>query len=838
MSKLPYFHEWPTISSAIKQDKTIEKEILNILTQMTLDEKIGQMIQPNLREVTPEEVEKYALGSLLNGGGTWVNNDKYASAKDWALMNDQYWLAAERTFANRPFRIPFMWATDAVHGHNNIYNATLFPHNIGLGCCRDEDLIYRIGRATALEVAATGMDWTFAPTVATPRNYRWGRTYEGYSEDPEIVYAYAKKMVEGIQGDADTLKTDEYVLSNVKHWLGDGGTQFGIDRGDNLYSEELLINIHGMGYFSGLEAGAQVVMASFSGWKNSRNLSHNTQEYNDKISGSYYLLTDVLKNKMGFDGVIVSDWNSHAEVSACDDGNANYCVNAGLDILMVTANDDWKSVIQNIKVGVETGEIPISRIDDAVTRVLRIKMRSGLWSKPKPSQRKVSQLPGILGSHTDLAREAVRKSLVLLKNNHNVLPISRDKKIVLAGSAADNIQKMTGGWSLTWQGTDNTKEDFPNAKSLADAITETIGQDNCKLSNDIEDARHADIIIVAIGEDPYAEIVGDIKSWQSLEYSKLKRRYAQDLQLLKELKSTGKPIVTIFFSGRPLYVNEEINCSDAFIAAWLPGDQGLGITDVLFKDAEENIQYDFQGTLAYSWPATKTSFAVNRTPPHIKNYQTPEDEQDIAPLFEYGYGLTYSDIKHIDEFELDSEEFTVEDRPASQPLEVFGILANGEYRMRIADYNNWLNPIDTSANNSKVCSGIESLPVDYVHQQDALRITCRSGESLLFTQSLDCDTDSLNAFVEADGKIEFAVRLQQAPNEPVLFAPHRDITSYPTLDITQDLCALPINSWQTLSIPLTRLKEIGVEFTHIDIPFMLYTRGELIIDIGMIRWTT
>ena len=850
MAPLPYFSDWPSINSSITKDSNIEFKVQKILDQMTLEEKIGQMIQPNLRDVTPEEAQAYKLGSLLNGGGTWANNDKYASALDWAKTADEYWTALQEAYNDRPFSIPFMWATDAVHGHNNIFGATLFPHNIGLGAAYDPDLIYRIGIATAKEVTATGMDWTFAPTVATPRNLHWGRVYEGYSEDPEIVYHYAGKMVEGLQGNPQDLRGEHRVISNVKHWIGDGGTIDGVDRGNNAYTEEQLLNIHAMGYISGLNAGAQVVMSSFSGWLNDKNVSHDNQAYNDKLSGSHYLLTEVLKNKMGFDGVIVSDWNSHAEVIACEDGNANYCINAGLDILMVTARNDWKSTISHAIEGVQSGEIPLSRINDAVTRILRIKMRAGLWEKPKPTERVNAGQQDTLGhrEHKKLAREAVRKSLVLLKNKNNALPLTRKQSLILTGSAANNIQKMTGGWSMTWQGSDTTPDDFPGCQPLLKAIESV---NTLSLTHYIESLTpktqlpDAEFAIVAIGEDPYAEIVGDIKSWQTLEYSKLKRAYRSDLETIRTLKKAGKKVITLFFSGRPLYVNEEINLSDAFVAAWLPGTEGAGITDIIFKNSTNDIEFDFQGKLSFSWPKMKHSFAVNRIPPHIPNYQIPQQEQNPngkhAPLFNVGYGLNYQqDINQqmdLDNIPLDLAESASTETIATQAIEFFGVLSTGDFALNMADHNCWLTGVEISGNNASRCATIESMPIDYIHQQDGRKLIFLGGDAMVYLQSIDQSPINLKPYLNAQGYLTIAIKLIEPPSGKVELAVHRDIPNSPTLDITSRLSALPLNEWSELSVSLAEFDLIGCEFEHVNTPFMLFTTATLSLELGKISYT-
>ena len=594
---VPYFSDWPQINSAVTQDPEIEKMIAEIVAQMTLEEKVGQMVQPDLREVTPEEAKEYKLGSLLNGGGGWPNNDKYATAEDWAKESDKYWQALKEAYADRGFDIPFMWATDAVHGHNNVFRATVFPHNIGLGAANNPDLIYRIGQATAQEIVATGLDWTFAPTVASPRDYRWGRVYEGYSEDPEIIYQYAKRMVEGLQGGAEGLKGQDHVISNVKHWVGDGGTLGGVDHGQNRYTEEYLMNIHATGYFGGLEAGAQVVMSSFNSWWNEKNYDPmvNTRyldqdtggDYmqNQKIHGSKYLINDVLKDKMGFDGIVVTDWNGQGEINGCSASDCAQAVIAGNDVFMVTSRHDWQAFYHNVIRQVNEGIISEERIDDAVTRILRVKARADLWNKPAPSLRKNAGDAELLGSaeHRALAREAVSETLVLLKNNENALPLSSEGTYLIAGSAMDSITKQTGGWSLTWQGDGNTiDKDFPGAETMLMALKDQVGEEN--VYTNIEDAPEGTTAIVVIGEDPYAEMFGDISKSQTLEFSTLKGSYKKDLEKIKELKAAGFKVVTVFYSGRPLYVNEEINNSDAFVAAWLPGTEAGGITDVLFNN--------------------------------------------------------------------------------------------------------------------------------------------------------------------------------------------------------------------------------------------------------------
>ncbi|MDD1781907.1 glycoside hydrolase family 3 C-terminal domain-containing protein [Enterovibrio sp. ZSDZ35] len=849
---VPYFPDWPLINSAIPKDINIEREVQRILSKMTLEEKVGQMVQPDLRSVTPEEAEKYKLGSILNGGGAWPNGNKYASAQEWAEEADKYFLALENAYQGRGFRVPIMWATDAVHGHNNVFGATVFPHNIGLGAANNPALIKKIGQATAQEVAATGLDWTFAPTVAAPRDYRWGRVYEGYSEDPEIIYQYASQMVEGLQGDEQGLKSDTHVISNVKHWLGDGGTKQGIDRGQNHYTEDYLRNIHATGYFSGLDAGAQVVMTSFNSWHDDANYDvMNTEVYNKKLHGSKYIVNDVLKDKMGFDGLVVTDWNGHSEINGSTAGNSPQAVLAGNDIFMVTARKDWQAFYRNVIHQVNDGLIPMSRIDDAVTRILRVKMRANLWHKPMPSQRRLAGKQEILGSqaHRSLARQAVSESLVLLKNNNDILPLSTNQKYLVVGSAAHDIQKQTGGWSLTWQGTENTLEqDFPCATTMLMAVQEVVGEQN--VYTDSNDAPKDAIAIVVIGEDPYAEMFGDISPTKTLEYATLKPSYADDLHLIQSLNQRGFPIITVFFSGRPLYVNEEINLSDAFVAGWLPGTEGLGITDVLFN----HNPLDFKGRLSFSWPKTKCATAINRKAPNIPNYQTPETEQDVdgdhSPLFPYGYGLSYGEEASSSVFDLDN--LPLDPRPygcgmnapdngiAAINLEIYGRLASGEFVPRISSEANHWEGVAVSNGTPTLIEGIQTTPIDHLHQQDAIRIEF-SGDApaQVYLQTPDEAAADRYDFLNADATLQFDIDLKSPAPTSMMLAMH---CGWPCLGQIPIHKILPAptgeddTQWTTIKIPLQYFADEGMNFSLLDTAFLIHCDEPVTFNLGEIRF--
>lgn len=614
---------WPLQAPVFEPDPAIEARITELLGRMSLEEKVGQVIQADIASVSPDEVRDYHLGSVLNGGGSAPGGDLRAPAQAWLDLADEFWNASTDT-SDGGVGIPVLWGTDAVHGHSNIVGATIFPHNIGLGMANDPDLMYDIGRVTALEMLATGMDWTFAPTVAVVRDDRWGRTYEGYSEDPEIVAAYAPRIIEGIQG---RLGTEEFLstgrmLATAKHYAGDGGTVGGKDQGDTVISEAEFRDIQAAAYPPAVAAGVQAVMASFNSF------------HGRKMHGHGELLTDVLRGRMGFDGVVVGDWNGHGQVAGCTNTACAASINAGLDLYM--APDSWKGLYENLLEQVREGEVSTERLDEAVARVLRVKLRAGLFEAGLPSARAYAGDFTLLGAaaHREVAREAVRKSLVLLKNNDGVLPIAPTAHILVAGDGADDIGKQSGGWTLSWQGTGNLNEHFPNGMSIVDgfrqAVSATGGRVTLSESGDFQE--RPDVAVVVFGEDPYAEFQGDR---QDVDYPE-----DDGLELLRRFEAADIPTVAVFLSGRALWVNPEINAADAFVAAWLPGSEGGGVADVLVGDAEGAPRFDFQGRLSYSWPRSPSQTAINR------------GDEPYDPLFPYGYGLSYAEpvrVARLDE---------------------------------------------------------------------------------------------------------------------------------------------------------------------------------------------
>ena len=602
---------WPRLDP-LPLDPAIEARIDSIMARMTLEQKVGQIIQADSSAVTPEEVKRYRLGSVLSGGNSAPGPLPYAKADEWLALADAYW-AASTDPEGVEIAIPVIWGIDAVHGHANLLGATIFPHNVGLGAANDPDLVERIMRATANELIVSGHDWTFAPTLAVPRDDRWGRGYEGFSENPEVVVAYSDRIVEGLQGEFGTgeFLASGRILSSAKHFLADGGTDGGRDQGDSSISEEELRDIHVQGYLPAIRAGVQTVMISFSSWQGI------------KMTANKPLITDVLKGRMGFNGFVVSDWNAHGQIPGCSNTDCPAALDAGLDMFM--APDSWKGLYESTLGHVKSGRVPMSRLDDAVRRILRVKLNYRLFDKAPPSKRAgAGETQALSGpDHAALAREAVRKSLVLLKNRNQILPLDGAGTVLVVGDGADSIAKASGGWTLSWQGGTHTNDEFPGGTSILDGIRSAVEARGGTVVFDAEgksDTR-ADVVIAVYGEDAYAEFQGDRTNVDFDDGS-------FDTGRLASFREAGMPVVSVFLSGRPLWTNPEINASDAFVAAWLPGSQGAGVADILFRT---DPAFDFTGRLSFSWPKRADQAVLNVGQP------------GYDPLFPYGYGLSFAD---------------------------------------------------------------------------------------------------------------------------------------------------------------------------------------------------
>ena len=564
-------------------DTSEDARIADLISRMSVERKVAQLIQPQINSFTAEDMRRYRFGSYLNGGNGGPYGNEYAEASEWLKLADEMYLASVEPMPGGEPVIPTMWGTDAVHGHTNIIRATIFPHNIALGATRDADLVRRVGEATAVEIEVTGIDWNFSPTIAVAQDDRWGRTYESYSEDPAIVAPLGAALVEGLQGrkgDPNRLGAG-HVIATAKHFFGDGGTDQGVDQGEVTGDIEALKAIHAAPYPAAIAAGVETIMASF----NSIN--------GEKMHGNKSLLTDVLRGELGFDGLVVGDWNGHGQVAGCTNTDCPQSLLAGLDIYMVP--DDWKGLLETTVAQVKDGTIPMARLDEAVTRILRVKMRAGLLGDMlQPSRRPNAGDYALLGSadHRAIAREAVAKSQVLLKNN-GILPLKKGANILVAGRAADDIAQASGGWTLTWQGGgDLDNSYFPGAtsvwKGLETAVKE--GGGSATLSPNGQYSSKPDAAVVVFGEEPYAEFAGDRKHLGFTD--------EEGLGLLRKFKAEGVPTVAVFLSGRPMWVNREMNAADAFVASWLPGSEGAGVADVLTGATPAT------GKLGFSWPAT------------------------------------------------------------------------------------------------------------------------------------------------------------------------------------------------------------------------------------------
>lgn len=810
---LAQYTDWPRIHSEVELDAAMEARIARMVAGMSLAQKVGQMTQAEIKSVTPEQVRQYYLGSVLNGGGSFPDNNKHATVADWVRLADAYWQASMNTDA--AVKIPVIWGTDAVHGHGNVYGATLFPHNIGLGAARDKELIRHIGQAVAQQVAATGIDWTFAPTLAVVRDDRWGRTYESFSEDPAIVHEYGYEMVKGLQGGFESGRN---VIATAKHFIGDGGTDQGKDQGVNMASELDMINLHGQGYYSALRAGAQTVMASFNSWNND---SLGIQI--GKMHGSKTMLTDILKGKIGFDGFVIGDWNGHGQVPGCSDASCAQAINAGVDMIMVP--DQWQAFIGNTMAQVNRGEIPMARIDDAVTRILRVKMRAGLFNASSPMARANAGNEAQL-QHRQLARKAVQKSLVLLKNNDQALPLSRNGKYLVVGKSADNLSNQTGGWSLTWQGTGNANADFPNADSILSAIKSTVGEANVVYSETGAgiDVRGFNAVIAVIGETPYAEGLGDIGKTGTLEHA---RRFPEDLAVLNRLSGRGVPVITLLLAGRPLWVNPELNRSEAFVMGWLPGSEGKGVSDVLFRKANGQVDVPFTGKLPFSWPKTACQTPLNL------------GDANYDPLFAYGYGLSHDDEQKIGLFDESAPTRGCGQSDPTGPgatvdLDIYRSADRPPFALYIGSPENWggtalgsdLNAVISHANIKAETSQVNV-------QQDAKKVTWNA-MGQFYSQA--AQTSDQQSYLTAESALVFDTIVHQAPAGLLKLRVDCQFPCIGEVDGTTLFNRFGINTKRTAKIPLTCFAQKGTDFANINTPFLVFTDKAFSASFANIRW--
>lgn len=566
---------------------TVEARVSDLLKRMTIDEKIGQMTQGEraFRGIDTL-VKELCLGSVLSGGGSVPSPN---SPDGWMKM----YRSLQQSAMSTRLQIPIIYGIDALHGNNNVQGAVIFPHNIGLGCTRNPELVRKIAGLTAMEMRATGLDWTFAPCIAVPQDIRWGRTYEGFGETTELQIMMSGPSVLGYQG--DRLGTPYRVLACAKHYIGDGATTGGIDQGNAEMSEEKLRRTFLPGYIKAIEAGVGSVMVSYNSWNGL------------KCHANKFLVTDLLKNELKFDGFVVSDWEGVKQCAADFKEAIKLSVNAGLDMFMEPYRT--RDFVRLLKELVAEGSVSQERIDDAVSRILKVKFRMGLFENPFPDE----SLRDSLGNdyHRKVARQAVRESLVLLKNDKQTLPLSRTTgRILVAGPRANDIGSQCGGWTITWQGEAGP---ITTGTSILDAVKKVRGEENVVFSENGSTKEKTDLAIVVVGETPYAEMKGDNAALNLP---------GDDIKVIENVRKMKIPYVVLLISGRPLIMNKVIADAPAVVACWLPGTEALGITDVIFGD------YDFTGKLSYTWPASIDQEPINF------------GDEDYEPLFPYGFGLT------------------------------------------------------------------------------------------------------------------------------------------------------------------------------------------------------
>ena len=682
--------------------------------------------------------------------------------------------------------------------------ATLYPHNIGLGAARNPELVGRIAAATAKQLRATGIDWTFAPTLAVPRDDHWGRSYEGFSEGPRIVASYAGPIIEGYQGKPGRrgfLGPDK-VMATAKHFLGDGATAEGRDQGDARIGEAELRDIHGAGYPPTIAAGAQAVMASFSSWNGA------------KMHGNRGLLEDVLRGRMHFNGFVVGDWNGHGQLPGCTNEHCAVAFNAGVDMLMTP--ESWRGYYTNTLQDLRNGRIAMARLDEAVARILRVKLQIGLFDAGLPSQRPLGKREELIGhpEHRALARQAVRESLVLLKNNGGLLPLRPQSHVLVAGDGADSVAKQSGGWTLNWQGTGTKPEDFPGATSIWAGLRAQIeaAGGSAALSASGRYAQKPNIAIVVFGEEPYAEFLGDL---QTLAY---KPGDDADLALIQRLKADGIRVVAVFLSGRPLWMNREINASDAFVAAWLPGSEGAGIADVLLRKPDGGIAHEMKGRLSFSWPRSAVQTPLNVGDP------------GYDPQFPFGFGLRYANAGDLPAL---SENSGI----------TGGLIPHGLYFARGAATTGstlsliGASDIATRVVGSVISSDDESISlrsIDHLAQEDARLIEWRGANPAAIELGLR-DSQDIEPELKKDMMLVITLQLRAAPTAPVWLSIGCGDGCESRIRIDADLQALPLQQWLRIGVPLKCLQTLGADMRRIDRPLRIQTAGRLAFGLSRVE---
>ncbi len=579
------------MNKEIKTDVAIDHKVESLLAQMTLDEKIGQMTQVrHFDDITLDEIKTKFIGSIIHTQGPTPGND----AGEWQAK----FIELQKLALSTRLGIPMFFGVDAVHGQNTYAGATIFPHNIGLGAARNEKLVENAAAITAIEARATGFNWVFSPCVAIPYNEKWGRVYEAFSESTEITTALTIASVRGHQGE---LGQPLSLIATAKHFIGDGSTDFGVEGGNTTLSEEEVYERLLPPYRAAVEAGVGSVMASFNSL--------------DGVPMHAYrkMITDVLKGQLKFDGIVVSDWKAYSRFGRND------VINAGVDVVMAVEGD-FNMYVEGVRNGVWSGVISQERIDDAVRRILKQKFRIGLFDNPFPDATLIPKIG--VQAHRTVARQAVRESLVLLKNENNILPLRKDARIAVVGEFGNNSGLQSGGWTVNWQG---MTENYAGATTILDGFKKFSGQEVLYDLDGSANTDNVDVAVIVVGETPYAEFMGDIGGVMNKYQHTLTEEHQR---LIDTYHAKGIKTVVVLISGRPLVVTKQLEQVDAFVAAWFPGSEGDGIAEVLFGD------YDFKGKLPHSWPKSVEDYEGRKYGPNFW-------DDSIEPLFTLGFGLTY-----------------------------------------------------------------------------------------------------------------------------------------------------------------------------------------------------
>jgi beta-glucosidase len=727
---------------------TVEERVEDLLSRMTIEEKVGQMIQgERISGNVLENISTYYMGSVLSGGGSSPSPN---TPESWADMYDSF---QGRAMSTR-LGIPIIYGIDAVHGHNNAYGAVIFPHNIGLGCTRDSILAEEIGQITAMEVSATGLNWTFGPCIAVARNERWGRTYESFGETPELAEMIGSAIVRGLQG--DTIARNSSIVACAKHYVADGGTTNGTDRGNAEIDEETLRAIHLPGYIKAIENNVGSVMISYSSWNDVR------------CHGNAYLIDTVLKQELGFEGFVISDWDGINQLGGTYAENVETAINAGIDMAMTPF--DYINFHNTLIDLVEEGNVDTNRINDAVRRILRVKFKMGLFERPYADRSLLDSIG--TEAHREVAREAVRKSLVLLKKKDRILPLPKENiNIFLAGEHADNLGYQCGGWTIYWQGYSG---EITVGTTIWEAIQEAApGADFTYSREGTSIDTTADVAVVAIGETPYAEISGD--------------RYdlgipVSQINLIRNIKNAGVPVIVVLISGRPLIIESIIPYSDAIIAAWLPGTEGQGITDVLFGD------HNPSGLLSHSWPAEMEDIPINF------------GDSEYNPLFEYGYGIT--DLS--------------DSPPGSAPIFYSAAVGSIGVEIHVSFNKNMLKSENANSEFTVNQNGLTDMPIENIEvsSNDSTILVLQLADTIREGDNITIEYSGTSVFSEDGGQLEpfGPEKVYNRLDEPAGITEKEDINS--TYQLIKNY-PNPFNAVTYLGFRLSKKEKVSLSIYNI-----------------------